>query len=115
LASGTTAATRLSGNWFISQVNGSDTAQTLRMTYTDWYGKEQHAWLLGNPTNGYRFLSYSAPADPSTAVDPNTCVASGICSYRSSINYVGSDVPKVPTVRRPQLAVTAAHENTPRN
>ena len=35
--------------------------QTLHITYTDWNGNEQNAWLLGNPTDGYEFLNFSAP------------------------------------------------------
>jgi PKD domain len=84
-ASGTTITARLSENWFIEQANGA-TVQTLRMTYTDWNGAEQTAWLLGDPTHGYGFLALS-----SRTVDPSTCVADGTCSFSPSIDYVGSD------------------------
>ena len=58
-AAGTTTTARLSETWFIDQVNGS-TVQTLRIAYTDWGGKDQNAWLLGNPTDGYHFLGSQA-------------------------------------------------------
>src|SRR5262249_9032377 len=92
-ASGSTTTVRLHGNWFITQANGS-TAQTLRLAYTDWDGKQQNAWLLGNPTDGYEFLTFSPPADTSTSVDSSTCVANGICGYGASIKYTGADSQK---------------------
>ena len=89
-ASGTTTTARLSGNWFVTQANGA-TAQALGIVYTDWDGKEQNAWLIGNPTNGYTFLTYSAPADSSTTVSAATCVANGYCGANASIKYIGAN------------------------
>jgi hypothetical protein len=89
-ASQTTTTARLSGNWFIVQANGSTSwVQTLRIPYTDWDGKEQIAWLLGNPTDGYHFVSFVV--SDGTALDSSTCIANGTCSYSTSIKYVGSD------------------------
>jgi hypothetical protein len=87
--SGTTTA-RLHGNWFITQSNGT-TAQSLRIAYTDWDSKTQNAWLLGNPTDGYTFVTFSPPADSSTKVDSDTCVANGYCGADASIKYIGAD------------------------
>ena len=47
------ANTRLSGNWFISDISlpggqAATTVQTLRLRYSDWDGNEQTVWLLGN-------------------------------------------------------------------
>jgi hypothetical protein len=86
-AAGTTTTARLSENWFIE----NESAQTLRMTYTDWDGKEQNAWLVKTKTGSYTFLGFSVPADTSTQVDPSTCVAKGICTLSATIRYVGSD------------------------
>jgi hypothetical protein len=86
-ASGTTTTARLSGNWFIE----NESVQTLRITYTDWNGTEQDAWLLGDPTDGYAFVNFSPPPGSSTQVDATTCKADGTCSYGTSIDYVGSD------------------------
>jgi uncharacterized protein YjbI with pentapeptide repeats len=83
-ASGTTTTARLHETWFIE----NESVQTLHITYTDWNGNEQNAWLLGNPTDGYEFLNFSAPTGASTSVDPSTCVADGTCSYSTSIDYV---------------------------
>jgi hypothetical protein len=86
-AAGTTTTARLSENWFIE----NESVQTLRITYTDWGGKEQNAWLLGDATDGWAFLNYSPPSDESTTIDPKTCVADGNCSSGTSIQYVGPD------------------------
>ena len=60
--------------------------QTLHITYTDWDGNEQNAWLLGNRSAGYEFLNFSPSTG--TSVDPSTCVADGTCSYSTSVDYV---------------------------
>jgi hypothetical protein len=90
VAAGTTSTARLSGNWFIVGPTGSQ-VQTLRIAYTDWNGKEQHSWLVGNPNDGYTFVNYSPPTDPSTVVDPTTCKSKGYCTSGTSIQFVGSD------------------------
>jgi uncharacterized protein YjbI with pentapeptide repeats len=81
-ASGTTTTARLHETWFIE----NESVQTLHITYTDWNGNAQNAWLLGNPSLGYEFLNFSGAAGAS--VDPSTCVADGMCSYSTSIDYV---------------------------
>ncbi len=81
-ASGTTTTARLHETWFIE----NESVQTLHITYTDWNGNEQNAWLLGNPSVGYEFMNFSVPTG--TSVDPSTCVADGTCSYSTSIDYV---------------------------
>ena len=86
-AAGTTTTARLSGNWFI--LNGS--TQTLSITYTDWDGNEQVAWLVGSPTAGYQFVGYNLTAGNNKQPDPSTCLASGVCWTSASIDYVGSD------------------------
>jgi hypothetical protein len=104
-ASGTTTTARLSGNWFVTQTNGA-TAQSLRIAYTDWDGKQQNAWQIGNPTDGYTFLTYSAPADSSTTVEASTCVANGYCGADAVLKYLGADGLKYSaTVRLPQPTV----------
>ena len=85
-----TTTARLSGTWFVTTANGT-TAQTMRLAYTDWNRKQQNAWLIGNPTDGYSFLTYAPPADVSTTVDPETCVTNGTCGAGPSINYIGAD------------------------
>jgi uncharacterized protein YjbI with pentapeptide repeats len=91
VASGTTTEARLNSTWFITRVNGSTTeTQALSIDYTDWNAKEQRAWLVANANSGYTFLSFSPPAN-GTSVDPSTCVSTGVCSYGSSINVIGSD------------------------
>jgi hypothetical protein len=89
-STGTVSTARLSGDWFITQTNGT-AAQTLRLAYTDWDGDEQNAWLVGNPTDGYVFLTYSPPADATKTVDPETCADDGTCGSDTAIKYIGAD------------------------
>jgi hypothetical protein len=96
---------RLSNNWFITSANGT-TAQTLRLAYTDWDGKQQNAWLIGTPTDGYAFLTFSPPADASAAVEPDTCEADGACGASPSLKYIGADGQKYSATVRPYLAAT---------
>src|SRR5262249_28108654 len=103
--SGTTTTARLHGNWFITQSNGAET-QSLRISYTDWDGKSQNAWLLGDPTDGYTFVTFSPPADASTTVDVATCVANGYCGADASIKYVGADGQKYSATVRGYLPPT---------
>jgi hypothetical protein len=92
----TAANTRLSGNWFISDVTvpgsqAATTVQTLRLRYSDWDGNEQSVWLLGNASGGYSFLGVKATSSESESLVPATCLADGKCSYASSIKYLGTD------------------------
>jgi len=89
-AAGSTSKARLNKTWFITEVNGS-TVQRLGVTYADWDGKQQNAWLVGNPTDGYGFLNVSPPSDASIEVSPDTCVADKYCSSATEIKYVGAD------------------------
>ena len=86
-AAGTTTTARLSGNWFI--LNGS--AQALSITYTDWDGNEQVAWLVGSPSAGYEFIGYNLTAGNGQLPDPSTCLTDGVCWTSASIDYVGGD------------------------
>ena len=89
-----TAKTRLSGNWFISELSvpnqAPSTVQTLRIRYTDWDSNEQTVWLLGSASEGYKFVRLAA-LSASESLDPATCVADTKCGYNESIKYVGSD------------------------
>ncbi len=86
-AAGTTSTARLSGNWFIT----NESTQSLSITYTDWDGNEQVAWLVGSPSAGYQFLGYNLTAGSGQTIDSSTCYTDGLCSVSPSIDYVGSD------------------------
>jgi hypothetical protein len=90
VASGTTTTARLSESWLITDMNGV-TGQTLRLAYTDWNGRLQNAWVLGNQTHGYRFFNFTLPANSSTAIDATTCVQQAICSESNTLRYIGGD------------------------
>ncbi|MDP9092153.1 MAG: fibronectin type III domain-containing protein, partial [Actinomycetota bacterium] len=82
----------LSGNWFVDsstpQAGGaSTTTQDLEITYTDWNGHEQTAWLI-DQNGSYSFLTVQQQA---TGLDPSTCKANGTCASATSIDYVGTD------------------------
>ena len=88
-AAGTTTTARLSGNWFVLE---RVDAQDLSITYTDWDGNEQVAWLVGSPSHrlSVRWLQRPRPAR-ARQLDPSTCLADGACWTSPSIDYVGSD------------------------
>jgi uncharacterized protein YjbI with pentapeptide repeats len=110
--SNSTTTAQLRGNWFITTANGT-TAQTLRLAYTDWDGKQQNTWLVGNPTNGYTFLTFSPPADASVALSPATCIADGTCGTGAAIKYIGADGQKYSATVRPYQAPTGAPTASP--
>ena len=87
-ATGAATTARLSKNWFITQASGT-TTQRLRLEYTDWEGKTQNAWLLGTPTAGYKFVTFSRGA--SSTLDPETCIGDGTCGAGDALEYLGSD------------------------
>ena len=87
-ATGAATTARLSKNWFITQASGT-TTQRLRLEYTDWEGKTQNAWLLGTPTAGYKFVTFSRGA--SNTLDPETCIGDGTCGAGDALEYLGSD------------------------
>ncbi len=89
-ASGAGTVVRMSGNWFVTQSNGT-TIQTLRIGYTDWDGNAQNAWLIGGTDSGYSFLTFSFPDDTSTTISPETCLTDGFCGLSTSIEYIGTD------------------------
>ncbi len=87
-STGTTTTARLHKTWFITDTNGT-TAQTLPITYTDWDGHQQIAYLFGNPTDRYTFLSFrTAEADD---LDLATCMDNGLCSESETLEYMSSD------------------------
>jgi Bacterial Ig-like domain (group 3)/PKD domain len=87
-ASGKTTTARLHKNWFITETDGT-VAQTLPITYTDWDGNEQTAYVSsGDPTQGYVFVRIKDSEDD---VDFATCVADGTCVKSSTLEYVGPD------------------------
>jgi hypothetical protein len=90
-SSGVATSVRLSKTWFVTQANGV-TTQELRLEYVDWDGKNQIAWLLGNSTDGYGFVSFSPPESISSqTLDPDTCADQGLCSSGESLKFVGTD------------------------
>jgi hypothetical protein len=93
-AQNTTNSGRAFGHWFVqtekANSDGSSiTFQALHIHYTDWNGKEQLAWLAGDPTQGYSFIT--AQDNPSTPVDPSTCLSDGTCASGPAIDYIGTD------------------------
>lgn len=90
-ALGTAATARLSGNWFVTQPSGGAPVQALSISYTDWAGNEQLAWLVGNASIGYSFVGYNVTVGTSTPLNPSTCLSQGICWTNPSIDYVGSN------------------------
>ena len=103
-AAGTTTTARLSGNWFI--LNGS--TQALSITYTDWDGNEQVAWLVGSPSTGYQFIGNNLTAGNGQQPDPSTCLTDGVCWTSASIDYVGSDGNRYSAHVQSPVAVTPA-------
>ena len=87
---------RLSGKWFVhhlKSLSGPDTTddrQSLALGYTDWEGKDQVAWLIGQPQSGYRFVGISR-ASSESALSLSTCRAEGVCWTSTDIRYVGPD------------------------
>ena len=100
---GTTTTARLSGNWFV--LNGS--TQDLSITYTDWAGDEQVAWLVGSPSTGYGFVGFNATTAlaAGTQLDPSTCLADGACWTSPTIDYVSDGNDYSASVQSP---ITAA-------
>jgi hypothetical protein len=87
--SGATTQARLSKTWFVTTDASSQIAQSLSIVYTDWKGKEQRSWIVGNDTDGYGFLNYPQGVDATKGVDLSSCASSGYCS--KTMNYVGAD------------------------
>ena len=65
--------------------------QTLRLSYTDWDGNKQSAWLIGDTTTGYTFLTFNASASNDATLSPETCTTNGSCGVVESIKYIGAD------------------------
>ncbi len=86
-AAGTTTTARLSGNWFVT----NESTQSLSITYTDWDGNEQVAWLVGSPSTGYQFIGNNLTAGNGQQPDPSTCLTDGVCWTSGSIDYVGGN------------------------
>jgi hypothetical protein len=112
----TSTTGRLSGDWFVDQVNDTtanttSTVQTLRIQYTDWSGNEKVAWLLNLPTSGPTFVGFTDGAASGTPLVPSTCRTDGTCFQGPTIEYQGTDgknytAKVVPT--RPLIAPTAS-------
>ena len=88
-----TQTVRLSGNWFVTRRGvGSafDVGQSLRLSYMDWDGVTNFAWLMRKPSGDYVFVGYET-TDSSTTVDPDTCDDDGTCFASDTLEYVGTD------------------------
>ena len=85
---GAATTARLSKNWFVTTAN-EKTIQRLRIEYSDWAGKTQNAWLMGNPTDGHSFVTFTH--DASGTLDIETCIDDGTCGASNALEYVGSD------------------------
>ena len=71
---------RLSGNWFVTKRANliGDADQSLRLSYVDWNGVDQIAWLLREDNGKYHFVGYQSTAS-ATSLDPDSCKSSGAC------------------------------------
>jgi hypothetical protein len=84
---------RLSGNWFVTQtgVQGAeDVNQSLRLTYTDWQGNANTAWLVKPPNGQYTFMGFKSQ-DPTTSFDPTACAKQRACWANNNLKYLGPD------------------------
>ena len=78
----------LRGGWFVDTVSLPDgttyTMQTLSITYTDWDGLEQTAWVIPSGAGGYEF----ATDDHARTTVPGYCTPpSGSCGVTGQIYY----------------------------
>ncbi len=110
-AAGTTTTARLHKNWFITETNGS-VGQTLGFTYTDWDGKQQHAYLLGPDDDG-EYSFFSLHTDPDTGYDADSCVDDGLCTHSDTLKYMGADGTKMSATVEPYAAPTGTPKHTP--
>ena len=82
---------RLAGDWFVtkpsSQATG-DADQSLRLSYTDWNGVANIAWLLHEPDGHYDFVGDKSHA-PGTSLDPTSCRKQGVCWTDTTLRYLG--------------------------
>ena len=81
---------RLSGNWFVTKRANlvGDADQSLRLSYVDWNGVDQIAWLLREDNGKYHFVGYQSTGS-ATSLDPNSCRSSGACWTATQIRYAG--------------------------
>ena len=87
---GTGKTVRLSGNWFVTKRANlvGDADQSLRLSYVDWNGVDQIAWLLREDNGKYHFVGYQSTGS-ATSLDPNSCRSSGACWTATEITYAG--------------------------
>ncbi len=109
---GTTTTARLHKNWFITETNGS-AAQTLRITYTDWGGKQRHAFLLGDAADGHKFVSLHVSDDFGTRFDLATCIDNGLCKESDTLQYLAPDGTKMSAKVEPYVASTGTPKYVP--
>jgi hypothetical protein len=90
----TTSRVRVSGHWFIQEITseaGVTHLQSTSLTYTDWDGATQTAYILGNDVDGYYFAGGKTPTGPE-GMDPATCEAAGTCWTSTTLKYKSSHV-----------------------
>jgi hypothetical protein len=90
----TNTTARLHGNWFVMDVTdffGTSTVQALRIHYVDWNGNGQTAWLRHYQDQGYKFLGIPDQGPSGTPLNVQTCLTDHTCSFRTTIQYVGTD------------------------
>jgi hypothetical protein len=91
--SGVTNSAYVSGDWFVDTATAAggtpSTDQDLDIYYTNWAGTKETAWLKGDLSSGYQFVT--AAANPSSPINPTTCLDEGTCAVGNFIEYVGTD------------------------
>ena len=81
---------RLHDSWFIQRVGGS-AGQSLRLSFINWNGDVQVAWLLPDAVNGGYFFLGLQDDDSVTSLDSDTCDTDGACWESRTIHYLGAD------------------------
>ena len=88
--SGLANTVRLHDSWFIQRVGGS-AGQSLRLSFLNWNGDVQVAWLLPDAVNGGYFFLGLQDDDSVTSLDSDTCDTDGACWESRTIDYLGAD------------------------
>ncbi|MEZ4862431.1 MAG: PKD domain-containing protein [Caldilineaceae bacterium] len=97
---GKVTSARLIQKWFVATTNGQ-TVQSLRLDYTDWNNKQQHAWLVGDITIGYTFLLFNSSVSSGSTLSAETCATDGSCAVTQTIQYIGGDGQQYSATLRP--------------
>ena len=84
----------------------------MEIDYTDWDGTHRKAYLLGDPTHGYAFVSLDISSD--TDLDVATCLDDGTCSESASLQYLSPDGKKLSATVQPWRPATGEPSSTPR-